>query len=480
MNFVYQGAFAPTGASPWWTQLTGLDRYPTAEPILGYPRLQKVGDNWIMAIWYSNNPGGSHEYTYNTVIWDLGNSPGNLQGTQIGPLNDNSGTGSRPKGPGGNHVGTFGIIRDAEGVDTLYLRGDMREPASSPGGGLGRYGLHDGVLNSLPITVPVGGGTQADVADLFTGTDFCWWNLTADRCTALGLGPTPAYVDNYGRTLADGATLHTYYSMDANPPGRPGAKQLFHITSRDNGVTWTTAAKLFTPDGSKVTVDGLRNTGNFSRPEVVPLGDGSYRSYFSTFDACGKEVMVTAMPADMPGPTMTITKKFEPNEVAVNSPSTLTVTVKAPTVSCGEGQEPVKYTGISYTDNLPAGVVVDSANTAGNLCGGTLMATAGAASFTVSGFTLAAGASCTTTLKVKPTQVGSFLNTIYKSPEGAGGLDNDQGVPAAENATDTLRTPGAPGPVTVAPVPTLGEISLGLLGLLMAGWGARRLRRRQG
>lgn len=378
-------------------------------------------------------------------------------------------------------MGTFGIIRDATGHDTIYLRGDIREPTSTPGGGLGRYGLTGGVLTSLPVTLPEGGGTQPDVADLFTGTGFCWWRLTTARCDELGLGPTPAYVDNYGRTLADGATLHTYYSMDANPPGRPGAKQLFHITSTDNGLTWTPAAKLFTPDGTEVTVDGLRNTGNFSRPEVVPLGDTDYRSYFSTFNACGQEVMVTATPAGMAGPMMTITKDFEPNEVAVNSPSTLTVTVTAPPVSCGTPLKSVEYTGISYTDNLPAGVVVDSANAADNLCGGTLTATAGAESFTVFGFKLAPGASCTTTLKVKPTQVGSFLNTIYKSPaEGAGGLANDQGVPAAENATDTLRTPGAPGPVTVAPVPTLGEISLGLLGLLMAGWGARRLRRRQG
>ncbi len=232
--------------------------------------------------------------------------------------------------------------------------------------------------------------------------------------------------------------------------------------------------------GSAVTVDGLTNTGNFSNPEVVPLGSGEYRSYFSTFDACGKEVMVTAMPADMPGPTMTIAKDFEPNEVAVNGNSTLTVTVTAPDAPCSPPPEQrLEYTNISYTDNLPEGVEVVSAD--GNSCGDLGNVTTDATSFTVSGFTLAAGDSCTTTLTVKPTQVGVFDNIIYKSTDdGEGGLTNDQGVPAAKNATDTLRTPGAPGPVTVAPIPTLGQVSLGLLGLLMAGWGARRLRRRQG
>jgi len=140
INFTHQGYFTPTGASPWWTQLTGLDRYPASEPALGYVRLQKVGGDWIMAIWHTA-VGGASDYLYSTSLWNLGDSPGNLNADQIGPLNDLSAVGARPSGPGGNHVGTFGIIRDAAGNDTLYLRGDMREPASSPGGGLGRYGL---------------------------------------------------------------------------------------------------------------------------------------------------------------------------------------------------------------------------------------------------------------------------------------------------------------------------------------------------
>jgi len=329
----------------------------------------------------------------------------------------------------------------------------------------------------LPITQPEDAGTTPDVADLFTNTGFCWWRLTPQRCEELGLNEdAPAFVDNYGRTLADGATLHTYYSMDAQPPGRPGAKQLFHITSDNNGLNWTTAQGLFTPDGENVTVDGWLNTGNFSRPEVVPLAGTDYRSYFSTFNACGQEVMVTAAAAPVPSPVMTIEKDFERNEVAVNGESKLTVTVTAPPLPCeGEPEEEPKFTNISYTDNLPAGVEMVSTEGEGNSneCGGTLSSTP--TSFTVAGFELAAGASCTTTVTVKPTRVGSFLNTIYKDPEaGAGGLANDQRIPAAANATDTLRTPGA-----VAPIPTLGEVSLGLLGLLMAGWGARSLRRRR-
>ena len=587
VNFKTQGQFKPTGTDPWWSQLDDKINYPiTREPLMSYLRLQKVGDNWIMAIWNSANTAAS-EYQYNTTLWDLGNSPGNLDATQIGPLNRGSGA-NRPGGPGGGHVGTFGIIRDAEGVDTIYLRADSSPAAtepSYPGSGLGRYQLGgaDKVLTTPPLTQP--SGTLDDVTgSMFAGTGFCK-SAVAASC---GVGDVPGWVDNTGRVLAEGDTLHLYYSLDASATGRPGAQQLFYLKSDKNGLagSWSDPAPLFT-DGSQVKVDGLTNTGNFSRPEVVPLGGGEYRRYFSIYDACGREVIVTdEVPAATP--TMGITKAFDPSEVLVDGESKLTVTVTAPEVPCGDPKEAVSYTNISYTDKLPDGVVVDSAADGDNLCGGTLTAVSGATSFTVSGFTLAAGANCTTTLKVKPTQAGVFENIIHKSPEaGDGGLSNDQGVPAAEDATATLTatapTPlptlivtkvlsptddsgkftlhingapsassfdvghggttgevemvagwqvsvaeiagtgtdlgdydsklsctgvegvtgttsgsftmpetgavsctftntrkGTPAPVTVAPIPTLGQVSLGLLGLLMAGWGARSLRRRQG
>ncbi len=479
VNFKTQGQFQPTGTDPWWSQLDDKINYPiTREPLMSYLRLQKVGDNWIMAIWNSANTAAS-EYQYNTTLWDLGNSPGNLDATQIGPLNRGSGA-NRPGGPGGGHVGTFGIIRDAEGVDTIYLRADSSPAAtepSYPGSGLGRYQLGgaDKVLTTPPLTQP--SGNLPDVTgSMFAGTGFCKSAVPA----SCGADDEPGYVDNTGRVLAEGDTLHLYYSFDI-AAGTPGAQQLFYLKSDKNGLagSWSDPAPLFT-DGSQVKVDGLTNMGYFSRPEVVPLGGGEYRRYFSTRDACGREVIVTD---EMPSatPTMGITKVFDPSEVLVDGESALTVTVTAPKVPCGDPLEPVDYTGIGYTDKLPEGVEVVSV--VSNTCGddSNVEMDDGPTSFTVSGFTLEAGASCTTTVTVKPTRAGVFENIIYKSPEdGEGGLANNDGVPAAENATATLRTPGAPGPATVTPVPTLGQVSLGLLGLLMAGWGARSLRRRQG
>lgn len=414
-----------------------------------------------MAIWNLNRGGG--DYYYNTALWNLGNNPGNLTPSQIGPLPVRDTTNPiRP--PGTQHAGTFGIVPYGE-EDFIYTRNDATH-------GLGRYQLEGGATQILPVTLPQ--GDQPDVApQLYVGTGWC--HYADPTCTS---DKNEAYVHNYGRTLLDGGTLQTYYSLYDVKKGLRAQQQLWRVESTDaSGMEWGQPQALFT-DGSKVTVDGFPNTGNFSNPEVVPLGGGNYKSYFSTRDICGNWVMVTdAVPGTTP--TMTIVKDFAPNEVAVNGESKLTVTVTAPQVPCSPAPEVMpEYTNISYTDNLPAGVEMVSTEGEGdsNECGGTLSSTT--TSFTVAGFELAAGASCTTTVTVKPTRVGSFLNTIYKEPVGEnGGLANDQGIPAAADATDTLRTPGAP--MAVAPIPTLGEVSLGLLGLLMAGWGARSLRRRR-
>lgn len=462
VNFQKVGTLSGAVITAWQEAWTSAGA--TGEPVIGYPRLQKVGDDWIMAIWYEYK-STTGAYSYNTGLWNLQASPDNLTTWKlIGPLTPAPGV--SPSNPD-DHLGTFGILAGPGANDTLYVRNDLTTPRSNPGAGLGRYELVGGAAEGGAQTNP-DVATGLDVADLFADTDWC------SHVTCGTKQKNSAYIHNYGRTLSDGGPLYTYYSV-YTVAGDRAEKQLRYVTTTDaTGKTgWAQPEPLFT-DGSKVTVDGFPNTGNFSNPEVVPLGGGNYKSYFSTKDICGNWVMVTdAVPGTTP--TMTIVKDFEPNVVAVDGESELTVTVTAPSLPCDVDTD-FKFTNISYTDNLPAGVEMVSTEGEGdsNECGGTLSSTT--TSFTVAGFELAAGASCTTTVTVKPTQVGSFLNTIYKDPEaGPGGLANDQGIPAAANATDTLRTPGAP--MAVAPIPTLGEVSLGLLGLLMAGWGARSLRR---
>jgi fimbrial isopeptide formation D2 family protein len=79
----------------------------------------------------------------------------------------------------------------------------------------------------------------------------------------------------------------------------------------------------------------------------------------------------------------------------------------------------VSLTGLSFTDNLPAGLVVATPNALNNSCGGTATATAGSGAVSLSGGTVAASASCTVTVNVTGTTAGDKSNSVVvTSTEG--------------------------------------------------------------
>lgn len=100
--------------------------------------------------------------------------------------------------------------------------------------------------------------------------------------------------------------------------------------------------------------------------------------------------------------------------------------------------------------------------------GATLTATGGAGAFSLAGASLAPGDSCTATVTVAVAGAGSFRNVI-----SATAVSNDQAVPALADAAASLQAGAA---ASVAPVPTLGEVAMAALTLLLAALGVRRLR----
>lgn len=106
-----------------------------------------------------------------------------------------------------------------------------------------------------------------------------------------------------------------------------------------------------------------------------------------------------------------ITKAFSPTTITAGNTSTLTITLQNPTGS--------PYTGVSVTDNLPAGITVAGAPT--TTCGaGTVSGSIGDTSVTLTGGTIPASgspptpATCTITVPVRAalTISGSRTNTI--------------------------------------------------------------------
>jgi hypothetical protein len=225
---------------------------------------------WKLFAWTQNdqvaNPSFG-QYNYNTSVNDLGTLAGNTAVVHQGPLNTPV---------AGNHVGTFGLV---DGL--LYLRVDTAT------GGNGQFAYTDGI--------PASTGSELGEADLFSGTPYCWFLIA-------GCGTTdprvPAYVHNVGRTLrqTDG-TLGTYYTFRNASTAARLDKQIWYVESNDNGVNWSPPAGVFA-DGNAISIDqqpldAAAGTANFSHVEVTQASN-ICRAYFSTQDANGNFVMVSA------------------------------------------------------------------------------------------------------------------------------------------------------------------------------------------
>jgi uncharacterized repeat protein (TIGR01451 family) len=124
----------------------------------------------------------------------------------------------------------------------------------------------------------------------------------------------------------------------------------------------------------------------------------------------------------------TISKAFNPTSVALGGASTLSFTITNPNTASA-------LSGVAFTDNLPAGVIVATPNGLSGACGtGTVTATAGSSTITLSGGTLtaspAAGSSCTFSVNVTGTSAGAKSNTTgaVTSTEGGTGATSNTAV----------------------------------------------------
>jgi hypothetical protein len=146
-----------------------------------------------------------------------------------------------------------------------------------------------------------------------------------------------------------------------------------------------------------------------------------------------------------------VSKAFAPASVPQDTPSTLTFTLT--------NSNAFAATGAAFTDTYPSGLVNAMSPAAGTTCGGTVTATAGASSVSLSGGSIPASSSCTVSVAVSSSTAGSYGNTL-----AAGGLTTSNTPPSASAATATLNVVAA-----AATVPTLDPAMLALLAMALAG-----------
>ncbi len=131
----------------------------------------------------------------------------------------------------------------------------------------------------------------------------------------------------------------------------------------------------------------------------------------NSFQATGDPATANLAVALPPG----ISKAFQPSKVIPGGTVNLAFTINNP-------NNFASLTGIGFTDNLPAGVIVATPNGATSNCGGTVVAVAGSSSITLANVTLAASASCSLTVAVigQTEGVKNNTTTAVTSNVGAG------------------------------------------------------------
>lgn len=126
----------------------------------------------------------------------------------------------------------------------------------------------------------------------------------------------------------------------------------------------------------------------------------------------------------------TVVKSFGAATIARNNTTTLTIAITNPAANPG------MLTGLSFTDNLPAGLEVAGTPNPSNSCNGTFSPSAGATAVSLSGGSITLpGGSCSVTVSVRGTTAGLKSNTVtVSSTEG--------GTSAPASASLTVVNPG--------------------------------------
>ena len=128
---------------------------------------------------------------------------------------------------------------------------------------------------------------------------------------------------------------------------------------------------------------------------------------------------------------MTGTKAFSDDYVLAGNSTRLRITLNAPADTA--------ISNLSVTDNLPANMVISNSTPASTTCGGTLTATTGASSISLTGGSITQGGSCRIDVYVTSTVSGTYTNTVYSSSEPLiNNITNDENRRPAANLSDSV------------------------------------------
>lgn len=180
------------------------------------------------------------------------------------------------------------------------------------------------------------------------------------------------------------------------------------VSAAAGGSSMTLTGGTVASSGSCVIASRVMATVSGTYVNVITGGDITAANAGANTATASAQVIAT-VPA-------TIAKAFSPSSVQINTVASTGFTITNPNT--------VALTGVDFSDNLPAGLIVAASPVPFNSCGGSLGAMAGGTVINLSGGAIATSGSCVVSVAVTAAAPGSYINiaTAVTSNQTAAGL----------------------------------------------------------
>jgi hypothetical protein len=352
-----------------------------------------------------------------SLTFTLTSTNANLTMTGVA-FTDNLPSGLLVATPNNLNTTCSGVAAAVAGSSSASLTGSSLAPGASCTVSLNVTGTTSGVKNNSVQATSTNGGTgsisNASVTVMLPpviSKAFGAANIALNGTTTLTLTVTNPAANTVAETgvafidtLPTGLLVATPNGLSNTCNGAPSA------------VAGTTGISL---------VGGSIATPNTSCTVIVNVtgtASGQYTNTTGNVSSTNGGTGNTASANLTVAAPLTITKAFGAVSVPLNGTTSLTFNIT-------NSNAGVTLTGIAFTDNLPAGLVVATPNGFASTCGGVATAVAGSSSVSLSAATLATNASCILSANVTGTVVGVKNNSVQAtSTEGGPGNTSNASI----------------------------------------------------
>ncbi len=379
--------------------------YTQPTPTVGSPGAINVTDNW----WGTNSPlsrfnlGSGNTTTYDPyIVLTLTASPLKIQIHQSSTL-----TADMSKDNHGSGSALLGHLLEIVGLDATF---------------------GNAVLGSIPQSQPetLDSGAQATAtftAGATAGAGSA--DVTVDQAVVAVTGITilqpPSIVKSFSpATVLPGVASTVTFSITN---GSTVAIDASFADTLPSGLVVATSPSVVNGCGGAVTASAASGSIGFSNTSLavgtcsiqVNVQSATDNTYLNsvTIDSTdagnGNTSSATLTVIRPPA----ISKIFGASTIPLNGTTSLSITVSSPNSN-------LSLTGLAFADSLPSGLIVATTNSLSSTCAGTATGNDGSSSVSLSGATLAPGATCTVSVNVQGTTAGAKSNSVSVSSTNGG------------------------------------------------------------